>query len=229
MGGVPRNPKMIEGWLRSKAGVDDVFELRQMMLRTLIDSGVEVDASMTYEQIVEATEKIAGSNQTSGFKRGQHGLFLESRQVKSMLRESVNILYPGETWGATTRKNAEGKDVTGYRGKGAKNYFVERVFVSPDCLWLGRTEPDGVEMIVGHVMGPQGPRSTLSYHEYVERPSIVFDVLVMKDLIEQSRWMEVWQSCQENGLGALRSQGYGRFDIQAWDRVSLTDPAPYPD
>lgn len=208
MGGTPKDPKLIEGWLRAKAGIEDVEEVRRAVLRTLAEQGADVREGMTYEEVEAAAEKIAGTKETTGFKRGEHGLYIESRQIKAALKETTNILYAGERVGPTK--------------KGARNYLAERVFVSPDQIFLGRTEPDGIEMVVGHVVGPEGPRSTLGYHEYATRAEIEFDVLVTKDCIPPEWWPELWVHMQENGLGALRSQGYGKFDILAWDRVPVT-------
>lgn len=220
MGGTPKNPKIIEGWLRSKAGIEQEEEIRRATLRTLLELGAEVTPDMTFEELEKASEALAASRQTNGFKLGEQGLYLESRTVKAMLKESVNILYPHGSgkWGSrktTDRKSGEEKDVG---GKGAKSFVAERVFVSPDRLWLGRTEPDGVEMFIGHVMGKAGPQSTLTYHEYVEGAVIEFDVMVLRDEVRAEYWPEIWVHCQENGLGALRSQGFGRFDIERWER-----------
>lgn len=209
MGGIPRNPKLIEGWLRAKSGLaDDVDEIRVMLLRTMSEMGADVRPDMTFEELETASGKAAGVRETTGFKRGQNGLYIEARQVKAALKESTNILFAGERWGPTK--------------KGPKSFLAERVFVSPDELWLGKTEPDGIEMVIGHVSGPQGPRSTLGYHEYVRQAEIGFDVLVAKNSIEANWWHDLWNHMEENGLGALRSQGYGRFDLLAWDRVDIT-------
>lgn len=215
MGGVPHDPKLIEGWLRAKAGLtDDVDELRVALLRTMSEMGADVRPDMSFEEVQAASESLAGVKETTGFKRGEEGLYIESRQVKAMLKETTNILYAAERVGPTK--------------KGPRSFLAERVFVSPDRIWLGRKEPDGVEMIIGHVSGPAGARSTLGYHEYVLRTSIEFDVLVARDAIPGEWWPDMWTHAQENGLGALRSQGYGRFDILQWDRVELTSTAPIP-
>ena len=34
---------------------------------------------------------------------------------------------------------------------------------------------------IGHLVGPTGPRSTLGYHEYVERASLEFRIFVVRD------------------------------------------------
>lgn len=210
MGGIPRDPKLIEGWIRTKTGLID-NEMKSLLIRTLNESGVEVREEMTPEEIDEAASKIAGLKETTGLKRDEYGLFVEERQVKAMLKECVNVLYAGERVGPTK--------------KGAKAYFTERVFVNPDRIYLGIDEPSGIEMIIGHVSGPQGPRSTLGYHEYALRPTVTFDVLVARDLIEESWWPDIWRHAQENGFGALRSQGHGRFDLVEWDRIALTEPS----
>ena len=78
-------------------------------------------------------------------------------------------------------------------------------------------EPSGVELMIGHLSGPSGPRSTLGYHEYVERVVLEFDVLAVRDSISTDQWANIWLHAQENGFGALRSQGFGRFYVDRWE------------
>lgn len=202
VGGVPKDPKVIEGWLRSRAGIDSGDEVRAALLRTLSELGVDLQAEMSFEEIVRASESLAANRQTTGFKIGSRGLYIESRQVKALLKESTNVLFGGERWGPTR--------------KGPKAFVAERIFVRPDQLWLGVTEPSGVELMIGHVNGPRGPQSTVGYHEYVERPELTFDVLVLRDCLSAQQWSEIWAHAQENGLGAKRSQGFGCFDVAEW-------------
>jgi hypothetical protein len=204
MGGVPMNPAVVEGWLRSRAGLTEREELRRLTLKTLIEMGHEMPAEATDDEIDGALKKIAGIKNTVGFKRDENGLYLESRCVKAGLKESVNILFAGEKWGATR--------------KGPKSFFAERVFVNPTKISLGRAQPDGVELFIGHVTGPTGARSTLTYHEYVQAPVLEFELLVCRDAVAHEVWPEIWRHLQENGLGALRSQDFGRFDIEAWEK-----------
>ena len=211
MGGTPKDPKIIQAWLRAKAGIEDAEEIRQALLRTLVELGAEVTPGMSYDELERASEGLAASRNTNGFKREPGGLYVEGRTVKAMLRESVNILYAGERWGKTK--------------KGPRSFFAERVFVDPDHVLLGTPEPAGVELFIGHVSGPQGPQSTLTYHEYVTRPTLEITVTVLRDEVTADQWPEIWLHAQENGLGALRSQGFGRFDVTAWDRTATPDTA----
>ncbi len=209
IGGIPKDPKLIEGWLRSKAGIEDPQEMRVAMLRTLAEVGPGTsDGGFDGDEIAQAATTLASQKRTTGFKVGLDGLYVEGRQVKAMLKESTNIVFAGERWGPTR--------------KAAKAFFAERVFIDPDKLNLGFVEPTGVEMVVGHLGGPTGPRSTLSNYEYVEQPSLDFRVLVLRDCISADQWRAIWCHAQENGFGTLRSQGYGRFDVVQWECLTLT-------
>ncbi len=214
MGATPMRPKMIEAWLRKGTGlIDNEAEIRAMMLRTLLELGADVHERMTLAQLDEAAEAIAAEKHTVGFKRTPEGeLYIEGRILKACLRECVNIIFAGDAWGPTR--------------KGAKNYFVERVFVDPDVMGLSVMAPTGVELIIGHVSGPKGPQSNITYHEYVDRPEITFEVSVTQDAVPLDAWPYIWEQAQNIGLGALRSQGYGRFDIEEWEPLGQHQAMP---
>jgi hypothetical protein len=217
MGGVPKEPKLIEGWLRSKAGIEDAEEIRRALLRTLEELGAEVAPEMSYEELERASEKLAGVKQTTGFKRTGQGLYIEARQIKAAIKEACNIVFE---WQGSQKAQRDAYGV----GKSARSFLAERVFVEPDQLLLGRQEPDGIELFVGHVSGAGGPRSTLGYHEYVSQAEISFEVLVTKDAIPHDWWPQLWTQMEQNAIGALRSQGFGKFDIVEWQQ--LDDPSP---
>jgi hypothetical protein len=213
LGGIPKNPAVIEGWLRSKAGIADEEEVRYGMLRTLAELGVEVSERMSMADAIEASKRLANTS-ANGFKADAQGLYIESRQLKAMLKENISILYTGVEKVGPTRK-------------GAKNYASERVYVAPSKLHLGRTEPDGVELIIGHLTGPDGPKSTLTHYEYVERACFECTLMVAEDGIPQKWWPRVWTLAEQNGLGACRSQGHGQFDITRWQRLGVPSQSEY--
>lgn len=215
MGGTPKSPKMIEGWLRKKAGLtDDEEELRRAMLRTLLELGAEVRPDMTFEEMEAASEGLAALQQTNGFKRdAEHGLYVEGRVLKSAIKETVNILYAGTRWGKTA--------------KGPKAFVAERAFPVEDRVYLGTDEPTAIDLFIGHTSGPRGPQSNLTYFEYVYQPSIEFHFQIAKaeDVIRFDEWKAIWKHAQDNGIGALRSQGFGRFDIWEWEPVPRPEAA----
>jgi hypothetical protein len=207
IGGIPKDPKLIEGWLRSRAGIDELQDLRLAVLRTLEEVG-DGTTDVANDDGVAQAAVLASQKRTTGFKVAADGLYVEARQVKAMLKESTNIVFAGERWGPTP--------------KASRAFFAERVFIEPDKLMLGVREPTGVELVVGHIGGAMGPRSTLTNYEYVELALIEFRVLVLRDCISAEQWQDIWSHAQENGFGTLRSQGHGRFDVAEWECLAPT-------
>lgn len=205
MGGIPANPEIIEAWLRNRfLGSDE--ERKRLVLETLRDLGAQINNELSDEEkLDDAMKQVAAERNGVCFKRNGEGLYIEMRNIKAMLKEVTNILFAGERWGKTY--------------KGPKNFVAERVFIHPYRIFLGIEEPDGVDLFVGHVNGPQGPRSTLTYYEFAEQREIDFIVKVTGDDVEEAAWPLIWMQAQENGLGALRSQGHGTFDILEWEKI----------
>ncbi len=212
-GGVPKDPNVIEGWLRAKAGITQEEELTRVVVRTLRELGAEELSpdETDFDKIVEASQQVAEDQKTNGFKRDATGLYIESRQVKAAIKESTNALFAGQRWGRTK--------------KSPKNFVAEHIFVDPDKIYLGANEPTGIDLVIGHVTGPGGPRATLGYHEYVWQPTIEFvvslDEVAMEHFNNNPRDLaRLWTHIQENGIGAMRSQGHGRNDVTGWDMLN---------
>jgi hypothetical protein len=74
-GGTPSDPKLIEGWLKSKMpGMTNDLERRHMLLRTLREMGAEIPETddimaIDMEQLEEAAARVAASRGANGFKR----------------------------------------------------------------------------------------------------------------------------------------------------------------
>jgi len=204
LGGIPKAPDVIESWLRTKTLVSDAEELGYMARETLRQNGVE-PGEANIGDMIQASEQMAATKSTNGFKVDNGGLYIEGRQVKALLKEVTNVAFAGKRWGPTN--------------KGPKNYVAERVFVVEDRIHLGRQKPDGIEQIIGHVSGPQGVRSTLAYHELVFQGSCSFTVMSFEDCITADQWMKLLTLGEEEGIGACRSQGHGRFAVQAFDKL----------
>ena len=135
VGATPSNPKLIEGWLRSKMGLTRGDEIRELTAKTLVDLGLYTtedaqELDTTFDSLSQAADAIAKKSQTQMFKRDSEGLYLEDRIVKAMLREVISILFPYQA------PNNAGK--WGPTKKAARSFFVERVFVNPARIHLGR-------------------------------------------------------------------------------------------
>lgn len=197
VGGVPSDPKIIEGWIKSKTDTKDEL-LKQMVYDTMTERGVGVD---------QAIEAIAEKS-VNGFKRDDNGLYIEGRQVKAAIKEATSIAR------ATDKLPMR----FGSTKMGALRVATEHVFVVEDRIYLGRQIADGVQQRFVHATGPGGPRTGIQYEEFCEDVKIEFHVKTDYEF-SQKEWAMIWLTGQEQGLGASRSQGYGRYTVETWERV----------
>ena len=85
--------------------------------------------------------------------------------------------------------------------------------------YLDRKEPDGNEEGPIHVQTPLGPRTALKKVDYCEGVELTFEIWVLKTHPSDSRYLgekdivEMLTFGQEDGIGADRSQGMGKFDV----------------
>lgn len=213
MGGVPQRPDIIESWLRQRVTGGDE-EVRLMFLKTLDELGVDVDAGATTEELMKASRKTAKDNYANTFRRDSKGIFLGDYQIKAGMKESTAILYPYQEPSARM----------GPTKKAARSYLAERVFIDGTRVWLNRTAPDGTYLHIGHVTGPKGPRSTLSYFDYCETSAdnhakASFTVFSVEDCIRQDMWERILSHMERNGIGAIRSMGYGQFAVTGFEKL----------
>ncbi|MDP3766480.1 MAG: hypothetical protein Q8S13_00560 [Dehalococcoidia bacterium] len=163
---------------------------------------------------------------------GKPGIWLPSNNVKACLKENASVLgYRMDATPPSKRKekdvDEDGKATPRKKLQGLRGAMHEGVFVcgteadDRDWLYLG-TEPAGIHQAVAHTTGPKGPRASIKRNEYVERVRIVFEVWIARaiaDKIPDETLADVLLHAQEHGIGANRSQGYGRFDVVSVDEL----------
>ena len=215
MGGHPKDPNVIEAWLQTRVmGGDEV--IRQRLVEALADIDVEVPTDATKEEIIAATKAIAATRTGQGFRQNADGLCLARYNVVAMLKESTAILYPYEA----VKAGVPGSGCAwGKTRKAPRSFLAERVNVREFRIPLGRIEPDGTHMQIGHISGPKGKRSILAYVDYCVQPSITFTISSVDDAITAEQWQKILLCGQERGLSAMRSQGYGQFKVIGFDRL----------
>jgi len=195
-GGTPTDPNVAEGWIRTKLGATDDL-LRQMVAETMVERGITAD---------EAAVEVSKNKHLNGFKRDAEGLFIEGRQLKAALKEAASCAV------AAGKLNARG---WGKTNKGLLSYLSEHVFVVEDKLHLGVTEPTGINQRFVHTFRGSG----IQYEEYVTDAKISFTVIADHEFSEKE-WAAIWTSGEQQGIGASRSQGYGRYEVTQWDRLA---------
>lgn len=195
-GGTPTDPKVAEGWLRTKLGVEKDELIREMVAEVMVERGVTAD---------EATAIVNTNKHLNGFKRDDSGLFIEGRQLKAALKEAASIAVAA---GALTARG------WGKTNKGLLSYLAEHVFVLEDRLPLGVMEASGIAQRFVHTFRGSG----IQYEEYVTDAKIDFTVMTDHDFSEKE-WAAIWLRGEQNGIGASRSQGYGRYEVVKWERA----------
>jgi hypothetical protein len=200
VGGIPSDPKVAEGWLRSKLAESDDL-IREQIAKTMIERDVDAE---------QAAELVDSLRHLNGFKRDENGLYIEGRQLKACLKEASMIaanagkLRAGK-WGNPTDANYK---------KGLKAWIPEHVFVQEDRLYLGVDEPSRINQRFAHTQRGTG----IVYEEIVD--DAVIDFTVATDYkFKDEEWAMIWLTAEQNGLGATRSQGYGRFTVVRWEAL----------
>jgi hypothetical protein len=194
-GGIPSDPHVAESWLRTKlADKDDL--IREAVAKTMTERGITAE---------EAAKEVDALKHLNGFKRDEAGLYIEGRQLKAALKEAVSVAVASgkltlRGWGETR------KFITGY--------FPEHVFVMEDRLHLGTDEPTGVMQRFVHTFRGTG----IQYEQFVEDAEVSFTVAT-DHLFTDEQWAMIWLTGEAQGIGASRSQGFGRYEVTRWDRA----------
>ena len=200
-GGIPTDDKVAEAWLRTKlADKDDL--IREAVAKTMVERGITAE---------EAAKEVDSAKHLNGFKHDDSGLYIEGRQLKAALKEAVNVAANA---GKITTKGWGNPDNKNY-AKGIKGWFPEHVFVVEDRLHLGVAEPSGIVQRFVHT-----PRGTgIQYEEYVEDAKVSFTIETDHDFTDD-QWAMIWLTGERQGIGASRSQGFGRYEVTSWERLT---------
>ena len=212
-GGIPKSEKAIEGWIR--ANVEDKSKLEQMISDT--------KESMNVDNLSEEDLNNLAKSAWNGFKSDENGIYIEGRQIKSMFKESANVI-----------KNV--LNVSAFKAR-----VAERVFVDEDKVYILKPlnnpdnkykEPTGSYEGMVHAMTAMGKISALKRVDYVDNCHITFTLKVLDEKLvtkDKKRLdiptyiMHLINHAQENGLGAERSQGNGKFTCEFFGEIETTE------
>lgn len=190
LAGTPKHQDLIRSWL-------DVKGHSKETKKTLEEMGISEDEAQDIEK-----------KSWCGFKHSPDGIFIEGRQIKAMLKTAaVNLKY-----GQTRR---------GYRQVIDHGFVVE-----PDRVFFLREDSNGLQPAkecdgtierVQHIKDASGRRSCISKYDYIDDFFLEFEIRILKRkeknalLLGLDQLKEMLQTSQDDGLGACRSQGFGRF------------------
>ncbi len=128
------------------------------------------------------------------FCRNEEGLYYEGRCVRGHIKDCANQI----------------KDVLGIKALKAK--VSNKVYVMTDVIPLGVKEPADMAERFVQVMTKKGPRSTIKYVDYLEKPTLRFSLYVLDDgVITEDILKGLFDYGSVHGMGQERSQGWGRY------------------
>lgn len=196
-GGTPTDPKVAEGWLRTKL-VDNRDDLiRDMVSEVMVERGVSAD---------EAAEIVDMNKHLNGFKKHpDKGLYIEGRQLKAAIKEAASVAaaagkIPMQKWGKTN------KYIFGF--------VAEHIQVVDELLYLGVDQPSRI--IQSFPKNSRTGKTGIQYTEVIDEATFDFTVISDHKFADKD-WAMLWLTGEQQGIGATRSQGYGRYEVTRWE------------
>jgi hypothetical protein len=209
-GGKPKNDELLETHLKVKTGFND-----QQTARQLADLK-EVKPQVSDDDIEEEAKKSS-----IGFLEDpEKGLFIPTYCVKALMKESASML-------GIYMKKLGSKQIFqhGFEIKLPEDLKEKFGVKMVDRLYLGRNKPDGAYEGPVHAKTPKGPVTSIKRVDYVKDIELTFEIWILSTKSGENRHVgedtlkALLTFAQENGLGADRSQGQGKFDIYAFQCV----------
>lgn len=228
-GGIPSDPKVAEGWIKSK--VKDTS--KDERIRQAVEE-MMVSRNLTEEQAIEELNKKRNVNgfwrleddlKVNGKVVGHKGqLYIEGRQVKAALKEAVSVaLASGKLKsGNSTKGGKESPTKWGLTGKGAISFFAEHLQVMTGQVLLFNEDwspvLDSTRIKQSFPVNPITRQTGIQYTEICEKVWAKVVVTSDWDLTEE-QWATIWVTGNLQGLGASRSQDHGRYEVMKWERL----------
>jgi len=199
VGGKPKNPDILATHIAIKTQHND---------------------EQTAEQISEATAALLEPTEEkswNGFLSDPtHGLFIDAFAVKAMFKESASMLRI-----LVERRGSKQVMQHAFEIKGLTHEMR---------VYLGRAAPYGSDAGPNHVQTPRGPRNAIKKVDYVQGAELAFELWVLATHGSETRHIgekevrAMLTFAQENGLGADRSQGRGKFSVVSFEKTQTATP-----
>lgn len=139
------------------------------------------------------------------FPRNEEGLYYEGRCVRGHIKDCANQL------GSST-KTPGLLEIKALKSKVSNKVYVMTDIIPLMVKGVQAKEIDGTEQHFVQLMTRQGPRSTIKYVDYLEKPTLKFRLNVLDDgIITEDILNTIFEYGSIHGLGQERSQGWGRY------------------
>lgn len=179
-----------------------VGELAQQVAEKV---GIDTNPGEEPEEPGEGTEKAEKFGWAT-FPRNEKGeMYFEGRCIRGHLKDCANQV-----------KDILRPPVTALKAKLSNKVYVMTeeipLVVLKEYSWVPATEVTGTQERFIQVMTHQGPRSTIKYIDYLEKPMLSFNIQVLNDgVITEGILRTILDYGSVHGTGQERSQGWGRY------------------
>lgn len=173
-GGTPSDPKVAEGWLKTKLGDKDDL-IREAVAEVMAERGLDEEA---------AAKEVELRKHLNGFRRDENGLYVEGRQLKAGIKEAASVA------------RAVGKlpDRWGLTKKGIVNFTAEHIQVVEDRLHLGVTEPTRV--LQSFPKNARTGQTGIQYTEIAEGAEVDFTIISDYEFSDKE-WAMLWLTAEQ--------------------------------
>lgn len=192
---------------RFAASLPRTKEEIEAMLKNRMPADRPADYIPVDQLAKEVAEKVGAPAEGEGeelqygwatFPRNEGGLYYEGRCIRGHLKDCANQI----------------KDVIDPPVKALKAKVANKVYVMTDVIPLGVKEIAGTEQRFIQVMTRLGPRSTIKYIDYLDKPTLKFQLNVLEDdIITLEILNSIFEYGSIHGIGQERSQGWGRYNF----------------
>lgn len=199
-GSTPLQADMISGWLEARKPATKPAEARTMeeITKEAIDS-----VAVAEEEKVEKEERT-----TLGFQRNDDVLVMRGGTIRAHIKDCATVIS-----GFAKDERAQGDRSFSVKAKNC--IYIEDYWVP--ILKNGKTIKlsDGNFDKAVHAKSPKGPINALKRINYVERPTLIFHLLVLgvgdKEIITQKDLESIMLYGSIHGYAGERSDGEGRY------------------
>ena len=216
-GGIPSDPDVAASWIKTRLGIEgDTAALTDAVAKTMAERQIPADL---------AAEEVAAMKHLNGFKKDRFGLYIEGRQLKAAIKEAVSV--------ATAAGNVPMKGY-GETKKWITKFVPEHIFVLEDTLYLTElvVDADGEpifdtdgEYQFRHITRPTDTHQRFVQTRHgsgIQREEYVAEAYIHATIYTDYEWgagvfEKIWVTGEQQGVGAARSQGYGRYEVVRWD------------
>ena len=220
-GGMPKNKDLIEAWVKSTTKYNDEQTIAQ----------TDEARAVLLEEVTERS--------WNGFPGDENGIFLWARQIKALFKECATMLRLTVAKSGSKQILQHGFEI---KSPDAKAVNADRIYLhgavpatdrSPCGVVGPKPKADGFYEGPIHVQTAQGPRSAIKRVDYVEKALVKFEVWVLATAAGESRHVgrkeleKMLTFGQENGLGADRSQGMGKFNVVKFEQTQAAEKATF--